>query len=213
MYNNAIRSGFHAALTLTVIAFGAIEVGATPLPLDRSAANPTAAEGQRPWRSVEDGIGVGKLMNARDGSLKSAALARFVQFRLSPRYSAARPRLADIGVLNATPASRPIADVYDSAGIGSGMRGRITPREMAPRQRPTQMTRRLGSVHSGSGSASGTGTVEVVPSQRPEAPIREPERREQSNNALDLGIKTLDYVLLATRIIVENVSWFLQSFI
>ena len=211
MYNNAIRSGFHAALTLTVIAFGAIEVGATPLPLDRSAANPTAAEGQRPWRSVEDGVGVGKLMNARDGSLKSAALARFVQLRLSPRYSAARPRLADIGVLNATPASRPIADVYDSAGIGSGMRGRITPREVAPRQRPTQITRRLGFVHSGSGS--GSGTVEVIPSQRPEAPIREPERREQSNNALDLGIKTLDYVLLATRIIVENVSWFLQSFI
>ncbi len=209
MYNNAIRSGFHAALTLAVIAFSAIEAGATPLPLDRSAANPTAAEGQRPWRSVEDGIGVGKLMNARDGSLKSAALARFVQFRLSPRYSAARPRLADIGVLNATPASRPIADVYDSAGIGSGMRGRITPREVAPRQRPTQITRRLGSVQPGSGS----GTVEVIPSQRPEAPIREPERREQSNKALDLGIKTLDYVLLATRIIVENVSWFLQSFI
>lgn len=200
------------ALTGVFAALGANGILAMPLHHDRAAPGPSRLAIQVPAppdalirrpAGARDGIAVDELMKGHAQGPGATSSARLIHLRPASPDVSTEKRLADVGALEATPGGRPIGDVYDFTGVSA-----VEPRPITPR---TTMRRiRVPEVRIGSRPIEPPRTYRPLEARQwnpPEPPLeREPEQPVPSNDALDLGIKTLDYVVMATRILVEFIS-------
>ncbi len=113
---------------------------------------------------------------------KAVAENQSVRRRPTTRNSIGGMRSIDGDVFVATPGGRPISDAYDFAGVNPELFAPITP--VQTKSMPVE---------------------KKIPAARKTPPPPRP------NEVLDLGVRTLGYVVLTTRFFVENLSQFLKN--
>ncbi len=217
--NGAIKLGICLALTAAVAVCGANEAWTTPFQLDRLAFerihHPTEQQVSRGWMarlseaSVEDsavdaGAGpdspwlsrppitrgfdpwrlasLGPLAGGRADPAKSDAQTQLVRLRPSTRKSIGGMRSFDGDVFVATPGGRPISDAYDFAGVNPEVFAPIIPVQ-----------------------------TKSIPVEKKKPMSRETPPPPRPNEVLDLGVRTLGYAVLTTKIFVENLSRILNN--
>ena len=208
----AIKYGTYLALTAAIAVCGTNEAWTTPFQLDRLAFerihNPTEQQVSRGWMaqlseaSVKDSAvdtgaepgsprlfrptmthafdpwrlaALGPLAGGRAEPAKSDAQTQLVRIRPSARISIGGMRSFDRNVFVATPGGRPISDAYDFAGVNPEMFAPITPVK-----------------------------TKSMPVEKKKPASRETPSAPRPNEVLDLGVRTLGYVVLTTKIFVEN---------
>ena len=208
----AIKYGTCLALAAAIVVCGANEAWTTPFQLDRLAFerihHPMEQQVSRGWMarlpeaSVKDSAvdtsaepgsprlsrppmtrafdpwrlaALGPLAGGRAEPAKSDAQTQLIRLRPSTRNSIGGMRSFDRNVFVATPGGRPISDAYDFAGVNPEMFAPITP------------------VKSKS-----------MPVKKKKPASRETHSAPRPYEVLDLGVRTLGYVVLTTKIFVEN---------
>lgn len=219
MRNGVFKSAIYLASTAIIAVGGANVAAGLPFQLDRQAFerihHPTerraalgmmARPSNAPGRDSVIDAGVAPLGSGWDGPVKADDEVRLVRFRPSNRVSKRRGQSFEAEVFVATPAGRPIFDAYDFAGVDPQGFAPITPVEMkrATRQRQPEKTRAPADKKS---KKRMTRPRQPEPTRRGTLPLRQP------NEALDLSVRTLDYVVLTAKMFVENLARILNIFL
>ena len=221
MRSGAIKLETCIALTATVAVCGAKEALTTPFQLDRLALerihHPTEQRASRGWmaqlydapgksNAVDPGAklkspwpprppmsrefdpwrlaGLGPLAAGRADPAKADVKDQLVRLRPRSRIAIGGMRSIDANVFVATPGGRPISDAYDFAGVD--------PKRFAP-VTPVKTKR--------------------APVEKKNPPSRKTKRPPRPTEVLDFSFRTLGYVVLTTKIFVENLSRILKKFL